>query len=127
MAVKSPINGRFSKQVMNTFVPNPMLERQLWLRRLLDPRRDIDAECGHPTDISVSDYHQAFLRNDLSSRVVSVFPEESWAESPQIFETQDEIETDFEKAWVELEKKFKLLPILLRADILSGIGRFGVI
>src|SRR6266568_2004284 len=119
--------GRVSRPVLNTFAQNVMLERQLWLRRLLDPRRDINAECGHPEFVAVADYKKAFLRGDLATRVVTVLPEESWAESPTIFETQDEIETEFETAWKELEKKFKILSMLLRADILSGIGRFGVI
>jgi len=122
--MKRSSTGRFNT---NSIVQNLLLERQLWLRRQLDPRRDIDAECGHPACIEVTDYLHAFLRGDLATRVVSVFPEESWSESPQIFENQDETETDFEKAWLELDDQFNLLSILLRADILSGIGRFGII
>lgn len=129
MATKrsSPNGHQINRLTGNVVVQNLLLERQLWLRRQLDPRRNIDAECGHPDTIEIDDYKKAFCRGDLATRVVSVFPEESWAERPQVFETQDEVETEFEKAWIELEKRFNLLSILTRADILSGIGRFGII
>jgi len=127
MTAKSSPVTRFGPHVTNALVQNLIMERQLWLRRQIDPRRDIDAECGHPIEIQIEDYMLAFHRHDLATRVVSVFPEESWAESPQIFENEDQEETDFEKAWVDLEKEFRLLSILLRADILSGIGKYGII
>lgn len=116
-----------ARPLTNQFVQNILLERQLWIRRLLDPRRDIDFECGHPATITSADYKNLFLRGDLATRVVSVWPEESWTDRPTVFETEDETETEFEKAWVQLEKQFHIYSVLLRADILSGIGRFGIV
>lgn len=117
-------SGITSNQLL---VDNFLLERKLWLQRLLDPRRDIDAECGHPEVMTVVDYRRLFDRGDIAGRVVSIWPEESWNESPRIFETEDEIQTPFEDAWDELEQKFHLYSMMQRADILSGIGRFGTI
>ena len=119
--------GRGGGLVFNTFLQNLVMERNLWLRRQLDPRRDIDAECGHPETILPNDFKRSFLRGDIAKRVVTVMPEESWSESPQIFETEDETETEFEKTWTQLEKDFHIFSILQRADILSGIGRFGIL
>ena len=106
---------------------NVLLERKLWLQRMLDPRRNVEYECGHPEVVTCEDYRHLFLRGDIAARVVSVWPEESWAERPIIFETEEDTETEFEKAWNALEKRLRILSTLLRADILSGIGRFGVI
>lgn len=120
-----PISG--DQRLVTNLVQNVMLERKLWLQRMLDPRRDLDYECGHPTVITIADYKRAFLRGDLATRVVSVWPEESWNGRPQVYETEDDTETEFESAWVDLEKRLKVYSTLLRADILSGIGRFGVV
>lgn len=106
---------------------NLLLERQLWLRRQLDPRRNIEQECGHPEVLSVADYKWAFLRGDVAKRVVSLLPEESWSESPDVYETEDEAKTAFEEAWDELEDQLQIFSMLERVDILSGIGRYGLL
>jgi len=117
-----------SKLAVNAaIVQNILLERQLWLRRQLDSMRDIDQECGHPSEVTTEDCKKAFLRGDIASRVVSVWPEETWAENPEVFETEKQTETPFEKEFIELEKKHRLFSVLQRADTLSGIGRFGVV
>lgn len=111
----------------NVFATNMLLERQLWLRKLLDPRRDIEIECGHPPTITKEDYRHLFERGDIAARVVSVWPEESWSENPEIMETEDETETEFEATWTELQEQLNIYPMLERADILSGVGTFGVL
>lgn len=112
---------------MTGLVRNLLISRTAWLQKLLDPRRDIDAECGHPTEILVKDYSHFYDRGDVARRVVNIYPEESWNQTPEILEDEDEEETAFEKAWSDLEKDFKIWHYLQRVDILSGIGRFGVL
>ena len=116
--------NRFSTK---TYVQNLLLERTAWLRKLLDPRRDITAECGHPETVEIKDYVDLFDRGDIAKRVVTVYPEESWSESPEIVENETDDETEFERTWKELEDKFKIWSYLQRVDILSGIGRFGIL
>jgi uncharacterized protein len=116
-----------NEQVRNQYITNVLLERKLWLRRLMDPRRDIDDECGHPLDIGISDYIKFYTRGDVAQRVVKVWPEESWAERPFVYESEDPEDTTFETEWTELERRFNLLPTLYHADVLSGIGRYGII
>lgn len=108
-------------------VHNFVTDRVAWLRKLMDPRRNIEAECGHPDQISTEDYVKAFKRGDVASRVVSVWPDESWSENPLVYENEDEGETKFETEWKELEEQLRLFSLLQRADTLSGIGRFGII
>ena len=108
-------------------VRNLLISRTAWLNKLLDPRRDIDAECGHPETLTVDDYARAYDRGDVARRIVNIYPEESWNQSPEVFENEDEDETEFEKAWDQLENDFKIWHYLQRVDMLSGIGRFGVL
>lgn len=116
-----------NEQLRNQYVSNILLERKLWLQQLLDPRRNIDQECGHPVDFTLADHLRLYKRGDVAARVVCVWPEESWSERPFIYETEDPSDTPFEAEWGELERKFNLIPLLYRADVLSGIGRFGII
>jgi len=101
--------------------------RQEWIRKLLDVRRDVDAECQHPSDITIEDYVKAYTRRDISGRIVRLMPEESWVDDPEIYETDDPEKTEFEKEWGRLEEEFHIYSTLQRADILSGVGRFGIL
>jgi len=108
-------------------VRNALTMRQQWIQKLFDPRRDIDVECGHPQEILAVEYVRLFQRGDIAYRVVSLFPDESWATSPFVYEVEDEQETEFEKAWQALEQERKIFAVLQRADVVSGIGRFGIV
>lgn len=108
-------------------ITNAVASRTQFLRRLLDPKKDIEVECGHPEYITTSDYSDKFERGDVADRIVRLYPEECFAEPPVIYETEDEDRTDFEKKWDELNETMRLTSILLRADVLSGVGRFGII
>lgn len=90
--------------------------------------RDIDAECGHPVYITPADYWKKFDRGDVAYRIVSIHADECFKDRPLIFETEDpETNTDFEREFDALDDEVHLLSVLQRADILSGVGRFGVI
>jgi len=110
-----------------SLIRNTLLTRVAWLRKLLDPRRDIDQECGHPESVSIDDYKKLFLRGDVAARVVELLPEETWSTDPEVFETEDKSETEFEARFKELNDRIPLFTYLQRIDILSGIGRFGVL
>lgn len=109
--------------------------------RGIDQRRDIDADCGYPSSISPSDYQRMYERDAIASRVVEVMPKESWAVQPTVYETEDPNDvTEFEEAWDALGKGLgstrsfyqdesgsAVWSYLLRADVLAGIGQYGVI
>lgn len=104
---------------------NFMFQRGM-LDRFLDPRRDLDRECGYPVEITPTMYHIMFERDGLSKRVVELFPDESWAVDPEVFDVGNE-ETEFDTAWAEIVQRLNVWGTLHRADILSGVGRFGVL
>ncbi len=108
-----------------------------------DPRRSIDDDCGFPKhgNITPEEYKEMYDRMPIATRVVQVLPRESWQVTPIVQETEDmDVETQFEKDWKELPKKLSgpswheagdeggnaIWEFLLRGDIQSGIGDYGV-
>ncbi len=110
-----------------TLALNATLMRTELIKKLLDPRVDINYECGYPDTISSSDYATMYKREGVAKRVVNVFPKESWAQCPKVYEQEKPAETEFEKALDVLIKKHLLWHFLQRVDELSGVGRFGVL
>ena len=124
-------------------VYNVMSTRSNFFQQLMDPRRDIDAECGYPPigqSVDVGIYQQLYDRNAIAARVVEVMSKESWQVTPTVYETEDPEPTPFEEAWDALGKSLRgeqswykeelgspIWSYLLRADILAGIGHFGII
>lgn len=92
-----------------------------------DGLRDIDRECGHPNEITPSDYMRMYRRGDVAKRIVNLEPDECWKDYPSIYETEEERETPFEKAVDKLIVQTKLYSYLHRLDRVSGIGRYAVL
>jgi len=137
--------GSIAEQVMNA----TLLQRGAQIKKLLDPRRDIDDECGFPKnhELTMAQYQYLYDREAVATRVVEVLPDESWKVQPTIFEVQDiDTETEFEKGWNELSRSMRsgdgekswfggkqnqegssIWEYLHRIDKLSGIGAFGCI
>lgn len=108
-------------------VENAVLMRREFLQKLVDPNRDIDKECGYPPSLEDADYKGFTDRHGIASRVVSVFPEESWKRRPDIYESEDGKKTAFEIALEKLETDHSLNHYMERIDILSGRGHYGVL
>ncbi len=108
-------------------VQNVTSLRSRTIAALLNPGLDIDYECRYPTDITISDYKRMFDREGIGTRVVNVYPEECWSLPPTIFEDDKTEETEFEKAWKDLQRERNVYHYLQRADIVSGIGEFGLL
>lgn len=123
-------------------VANAYSSRSELMKRLVDPRRDIDAECGYPRGrVAVSTFQDLYDREAVAVRVVQVLPRETWQVEPEVYETDDSsVSTVFEEAWNNLGKGLRTEPSyhrqassgvlwehLRRADELSGIGHYGVL
>lgn len=133
--------GKYLHQ-MKALVQNATFSRARLARSLLDPRRSINDECGYPEteNITIENYKDLYDREPVANRVVQVLPVEAWQASPTVFETEDvDQETAFEVAWKELPRSLRgeswyqdeegnpIWEHLQRIDILSGIGRYGVL
>lgn len=123
-------------------IANVLLSRSSLMKNILDPRRSINADCGYPLtdEITSEDYRELYDREPIAARVVQVLPYETWQSPPTVFETEDvDQTTPFESAWQDLaqglftESWFRgdegnpIWEHLLRADVLSGIGSYGVL
>lgn len=100
------------------------------INRLIDPpTRDINKECGYPDYIDARTYRAVYDRVGLGKRVVNVMPNECWKTPPEVYESEKSLKkkTPFDEAFENLNKKHQVLPHLNNADIVSGIGRFGII
>jgi len=94
---------------------------------LLDPRRNVSAECGWPRNPDISTYSELYEREGLARRVVDVYPDECWTVAPDLYETDKEVETPFEKEFLDLEFEHNIWYNLEQLDTLSGIGRYGAL
>lgn len=105
------------------------MARATWMRRLFGDERiqDIDKECGHPLLITIEEYLRLFRRGDIAQRVVNLYPGEAWGDDPEVYENENEEDTEFEKAWQDLDDNLSIFSFLHRVDVLSGVGRFGVL
>jgi antitoxin component of MazEF toxin-antitoxin module len=111
----------------------------------IDERRDYNAEFGYPTTDMISAYGNDSIyktlydRSPIAARVVEVLPDETWKDSPNVWETPDlKCCTSFERefnqmceclggqSWFQDDKVNPLWEYLRRFDIQSGIGHFGI-
>ena len=135
-------NNQLMERSIREMMTNDQTSRSQFIRSLIDPRRDINDECGYPEteEMTAEMYRDLYDREAIAARVVEVMPRESWQISPRVFETEDvENTTPFELALRELSKSLggkgwfvgtqgdPLWSWLERVDVLSGIGTYGVL
>jgi hypothetical protein len=89
--------------------------------------RNLDQMCGYPETITNANYVTMYRRHEIANRVVDIQPDECWKDYPSIYETEEERETEFEKAVDRLNAQTNLYSYLHRVDRVSGIGRFGIL
>jgi hypothetical protein len=129
---KKKITKVTTKRAMNqkqfAMVRNEMLTiTREALNRMLTTQTDVDTACKYLLNITIQDYRTMFDRLGLARRAVEIWPDECWQMSPNVYEHKDPKLTDFEKAWNDLQTEFAMCSLLHRADVLSGIGAFGIV
>lgn len=116
-----------ARMTINAYDNAYVLRRQL-VSSMLDPRRDMDAECGYLPNIGPENYRQMFDREGIATRVVSMMPNDCWELPPEIKEKEGAgEETPWEKDFNEKARKYHFWHYLQRLDVMSGIGHYGVL
>lgn len=131
------------KDELAVMIANATIERTTSSTGILDdPRRDLYDECGYPetSELTPQKYRKQYDRNSVAARVVEVFPKECWKIQPAVYEDDNpNVFTDFEEAFNELPKLLReeswyqddegnpVWEHIIRADINSGIGSYGVL
>jgi len=118
-----------NEQMMMANLVNERLMLSSLMGKTHNGLRDVYAQAGYPAHghLSYEDYYKEFDRHDIAKRIVTAFPDATWRETPDIVETENEEETDFEKKLKRIIEKTKLFHYLHRADTLANIGEYSVV
>lgn len=118
-------NG-FSRISNELWTRESLMIRGAVLTDIIDPRRDIDKECGYPASIVPLQYRAMYDREGIAARVVNIYPDETFTIDPELYETEDPAETTWERAWNELNEEHSVIHYIHRIDQLSGVAYYGV-
>lgn len=116
-----------AERLQQEFIANALMERQALLQKFLDPRRDLNKECGYPDTITTEMLEKLYERNGIAARVVDMFPDECWQSDPEVIEDPEGDMTTWEELFVDLEEQHGLFESMNRVDCLSGVGRYGIL
>lgn len=88
-------------------------------------RRDIYKVLGYKKTLCYADFYSKYKRLDIASAVIDTQVETSFHGGFSVYEGErDENETEFEKAYKELDKKHNLTSLFTRADTLAMLGQY---
>jgi len=90
--------------------------------------RDLYKVLGYKSVISFNDYLAKYTRGGIAKRIVDAPSSATWRRPPIVYENNSKNpDTPFEKDWVALNKRLRVLHYFERVDRISGIGRFGIL
>lgn len=105
-----------------------VLTRSEFASVMFGGKRDLYRALGYKRVLTVQDYRERFERNEVAARVVEALPFETWGGGGTVIEDEDpDVDTPFERAWEDLDKRLQVWSTCQVADVLAGIGRHGVI
>lgn len=91
-------------------------------------KRDLYDSFGYKRELTIQDFRDRYKRDGIAQRVVDSYPNATWRVPVELIDDETiEKQTEFEKAWEELESRLGLVPTYRQADILAGIGRYSVL
>ena len=89
-------------------------------------KRDYYETLGYDHHLTAEKYYVRYERQDIASRIVNAYPDETWRLEPIVYEDETENNTAFEAAWTNLSRRLRVFHHMHRADILACLGRFSV-
>src|SRR5678815_2027492 len=110
-----------------------LLARTAWARGhglTFGGKRDEYEIFGYDDIITNDQYRSAYERGGLAGRIIDVMPDATWRGEPavEVIEDEDpEKETEFEAAWLALEKRLQINAKFLRVDKLSRLSTYAVL
>jgi len=122
---KEPVNGSKIK-IYSAIVGRMMLATKLGIQ--FDGKRDLYKALGYKSGpLTFDDFYAKYVRQDIAKAVIDRPVQATWSGPLELIETNEPKDTEFEKAWKDLNRKLKLKTLLARVDKLTGIGRYGVL
>ncbi len=90
--------------------------------------RDYYEVLGYDRDITALQFRETYNRGGIAKRIVEAYPKATWRGGVELYEDEDpDKETEFEKAFKELDERLDIWSTLERADILAGQSTYSVI
>lgn len=84
--------------------------------------RDLYEVMGYPRDLTVADYIDIYLRQDIAGRIVDAFPDATWRNPPDVLGSEG-----FINSWDGLQDRLNVWRTFHRLDRLTGLGHYGVL
>lgn len=82
--------------------------------------------CKYPAELTTADFVNMYEREGIPARVVDIWPDECWADAPEVWEDDDtDTDTDFEEKLKTVIEEKRLWRVLHEVDRLSGVGEYG--
>ena len=89
--------------------------------------RDIYNALGYPQEIKSADYWNRYTRHDIAKAIIDRPVKASWKGHIDIVDTVSDDKSPFETKWDLLFETLKLKSAFIRADKLTGLGRYSII
>lgn len=89
--------------------------------------RDLYEALGWKAFLDEEDYHSQYSRNAIAAAVIDRPVNATWRGDLVLREPGDEDETDFEKAWIALNKSLSIKSKFSRLDKLVGLGEYAIL
>ncbi|TSA08020.1 MAG: DUF1073 domain-containing protein [Deltaproteobacteria bacterium] len=112
-------------QTLSVIVARAKLAGQMGLQYGGD--RDLYQALGYKLTLTYQDYYDQYSRQDIAAAVIDRPVDATWRGGFELLESDDNNETDLEKAFYELYDKLALHPKFSRLDKLTGIGQYGLL
>lgn len=90
--------------------------------------RDLYQILGYRRVLTYFDYRDRYARGGIAKAIVDAYPSATWRGGVEVFEDKDpKTDTEFEKAFKELDGRLGIWPTLQQADVLTGLSTFSVL
>lgn len=90
--------------------------------------RDEYTTFGYDRLISPRQYRDEYARGGIAGRIIDAYPNATWRGTMELIEDEDpKKDTEFEKAWKELDRSLQIQAKLLRLDKLASLSSYAVL
>lgn len=89
--------------------------------------RDLYQALGYPTEMTFWDFYARYRRQDIAKAIIDRPVQAIWKDGFELLESDDDQETELEKAFSDLSKQLALISKFSRLDKLAGLGQYGVL
>ena len=90
-------------------------------------KRNLYRALGYSNELEFGDFYGRYKRQELAKAIIDRPVKATWQGVLELIESNEAEDTEFEKAWKDLNREFGLKSRLSRLDRLTGIGRYGVL